>query len=200
MKTFRRHLVDLGGTGWILVYDELEADQPVSWHYLLHAVYGPIEFSKENPNFVHINTENRGARADAFLFSSGALECDTTDQFFVPAVNWLKGDAKGNFKKYPNHHHFTAKSEKAPVYRFAALVNSHALKHPSKQPEVRRDGTIRIPGWLINVNLTTEGKPSLLVRKEGEEPITLKYEGEETVINENGYITTLTDVVPDLEI
>ena len=38
------------------------------------------------------------------------------------------------------------------------------------------------------------------MRKEGEEPITLKYEGEETVINENGYITTLTDVVPDLEI
>ena len=68
------------------------------------------------------------------------------------------------------------------------------------KPSVRKDGTIRVPGWLINVNLTKEGKPSFLVQKEGEEPITISYEGEETVINENGYITTLTDVVPNLEI
>ncbi|MDE5661806.1 MAG: heparinase II/III family protein, partial [Muribaculaceae bacterium] len=200
VKTFRRHIVDLGSNGWILVYDELEADQPVSWHYLLHAVYGPIEFNKENPNFVHINTVNRGAQADAFLFSSGALACDTTDRFFEPATNWLKGDAKGNFKKYPNHHHFTAKTDKAPVYRFAALVNSHAVKHPSVIPSIRRDGTIRVPGWLINVNLSTEGKPSFTVRKEGDMTVTVTYEGEETIINDNGYVTTLTDVVPDLEI
>lgn len=201
VKTFRRHIVDLGSNGWILVYDELEADQPVSWHYLLHSVYGPIEFDKEeNPKYVHINTVNRGAQSDAFLFSTGALECDTTDQFFVPPVNWLKGDAKGNFKKYPNHHHFTAKSEKSTVYRFAALVNTHAAKHPSVKPNIRKSGTIRIPGWLISVNLSSEGKPSFFVEKEGEETVTIQYKGEETIVNENGYVTTLTDVVPDLEI
>lgn len=200
VKNFRRHIVDLGGNGWIFVYDELEADRPVSWHYLLHSVAGPIEFEKENSGFVHINTINKGAQADAFLFSTGALECDTTDQFFVPAVNWLKGDDKGNFKKYPNHHHFTAKSEKAPVYRFAALINSHAVKHPSVVPSIRKDGTIRVPGWLINVNLTSEGKPSFSVRKEGEEKVSVAYGGEETIIDEEGYVTTLFDVLPDLEI
>lgn len=199
VKTFRRHLVDLGNTGWILVYDELEADKPVSWHYLLHSVAGPIEVDTTSNSYVHISTVNRGAKGDAFLFSSGKLQCDTTDQFFVPAVNWLKGDAKGNFKKYPNHHHFTAKSEKAPVYRYAALINTHALKHPSKTPEIRPDGRIRVPGWLITVNLSTEGKPSFRVEKEGDEVI-VNYQGEETIIDENGYVTTLTDQVPNLEI
>lgn len=200
VKTFRRHIVDLGGNGWILVYDELEADQPVSWHYLLHSVAGPIDFEETDQPYVHINTINRGAQADAFLFATGKLECDTTDQFFVPANNWLKGDAKGNFKEYPNHHHFTAKTEKSQIYRFAALINSHAVKHPSVKPSIRRDGTIRVPGWLINVNLTANGAPAFKVTKEGEQTVTVNYEGLETVINENGYITSLTDEVPDLEI
>ena len=74
------------------------------------------------------------------------------------------------------------------------------MKHPSVIPSIRRDGTIRVPGWLINVNLSTEGKPSFTVRKEGDMTVTVTYEGEETIINDNGYVTTLTDVVPDLEI
>ncbi len=201
VKTFRRHIVDLGGNGWIFVYDELEADEPLSWHYLLHSVAGPIEFDQtENKDYVHINTINRGAQSDAFLFASGTLDCDTTDQFFVPAANWLKADAKGNFKKYPNHHHFTAKSEKAQVYRFAALINSHGVNHPSVLPKIYREGTIRVPGWLIDVNLSKDGKPSFTVRKEGDDEVTVTYKGDETIINEGGFYTTLNDVVPDLEI
>ena len=198
VKLFRRHLVDLGG-GYLLVYDELEADKPVSWHYLLHAVYQGIDFDKNNDKYVHVQATNRGGQSDAYIFSTGALECDTTSQFFVPAVNWLKGDAKGNFKKYPNHYHFTAKSAPAQVYRFAAVVNTHPTKRPSAAPTVMSDGRIRAGGWTITVNLSDSGKPSFYCKK-NDEDISISYQGEETVINENGYVTTLTDVVPDLEI
>lgn len=199
VKTFRRHLVDLGNTGYILVYDELEADKPISWHYLLHAVANPIVFDKKNTEYVHVQATNRGGQADAFIFSSGALECDTTSQFFVPPVNWLKGDAKGNFKKYPDHYHFTAKSEPAQVYRFAAIINSHALKSPSPRPQLMPDGTIKAGGWVINVNLSPEGAPAFYARKEGEN-VSIQYSGEETIVNDGGYVTTMTDTVPELEI
>jgi hypothetical protein len=33
VKTFRRHIVNLGKTGLIFIYDELVADEPVNWSY-----------------------------------------------------------------------------------------------------------------------------------------------------------------------
>lgn len=79
---------------------------------------------------------------------------------FVPAHNWLRADDKGNFKKYPNHYHFTAKSEKSKVYRFGTIINTHAVKYPAKAPEILEDGRIKAGGWLISVNLKAEGAPS----------------------------------------
>lgn len=198
VKTFRRHLVDLGG-GYILVYDELEADKPVAWHYLLHAVHQPIVFDTKNSEYVHVQATNRGAQSDAFLFSTGSLDCDTTSRFFVPAVNWLKGDAKGKFKKNPDHYHFTAKSAPAQTYRFAAIVNTHPVKRPSARPELLADGRIKAGGWTISVNVSDKGKPAFFCKK-NDDDVSISYEGEETVVSENGYVTTLTDVVPDLEI
>ena len=141
----------------------------------------------------------RGGASDAYIFSTGALQCDTTSQFFYPAVNWLRADAKGNFKKYPNHYHFTAKSEKAKVYRFATIINTHALKYPSKDPEILSDGRIKAGGWLISVNISAEGGPSFFIRSTKDD-VNITYKGQETIISENGYVTTMRDELPELEI
>lgn len=116
-------------------------------------------------------------------------------------MNWLRADDKGVFKPYANHWHFTATSEKAQVYRFATIINTHALKHPAKAPEILSDGRIKAGGWLIKMNISAEGAPMFFIRNtKKEDPVSISYKGEATLINENDYETTLTDVVPDLEI
>ena len=199
VKTFRRHIVNLGKTGLIFIYDELVADEPVNWSYLLHTTENPMTVDQSNHRFVHIQATNRGGASDAYLFSTGTLQTDTTSRFFYPAVNWLRADDKGVFKKYPNHWHFTATSEKAQVYRFATVINTHALKYPAKDPEILSDGRIKVGGWLISVNLKSDGAPSFFIRST-QEKVNITYKGEATVINEDGYETVMRDTVPELEI
>ena len=200
LTKFRRHIVNLGKTGFIFIYDELEASEPADFTFMLHTTTQPMTVDTKNSRFVHVQgLSGRGGASDAYIFSTGALQCDTTSQFFVPPVNWLRADAKGNFKKYPNHYHFTAKSEKAKVYRFATIINTHALKYPAKDPEILSDGRIKAGGWLISVNVSAEGGPSFFIRSTKDD-VNITYKGQETIISENGYVTTMRDELPELEI
>ena len=200
LKTFRRHIVELGTSGLVFIYDELEADEPVTWSYLLHTVINPMTV-KENPNYVHIQATNKNGASDAFLFSSDKLTTETTDKFFVPAVNWLRADSKGNFAPYANHWHFTATSSKQKVYRFATVINTHALARPAAEPVILKDGRIKVGSWIIKVNTSAEGMPMFFIRstKVGED-VNITYKGGATIVREDGYETTLTDKLPELEI
>ena len=205
LKTFRRHIVALGKTGISFIYDELEADEPVTWDYLLHTVINPMTVDKKE-GYVHIQATNKGGMSDAFLFSGGELRTDTTSQFFVPAVNWLRADAKGNFAKYPNHWHFKASSDKRQVYRFATILHTHAKPKDANQkfaePQRLKDGSIKFGSWNIKVNVSSEGKPSFVVKcTRSDYDASVSYQdGEATLVREDGYETTLTDKVPELEI
>lgn len=201
LKTFRRHIVHLGNTGYIFIYDELESTEPADYTFMLHTVAEPMTVDKSNSKFVHVQgLSGRGGASDAYIFSSGALQTDTTSRFFVPAHNWLRADDKGNFAKYPNHWHFTAKSEKSKVYRFATIINTHALKYPAKVPEILSDGRIKAGGWLISVNVKAEGNAQFFIRST-KESVSISYKsGQETIVNENGYETRMSDVLPELEI
>jgi len=201
LKTFRRHIVELGKTGLTFIYDELEAEQPVTWSYLLHTVINPMNVDKSNSRWIHVQATNQNGVSDAYLFSTSVLKTDTTSQFFTPAVNWLIADEKGNFKTYPNHWHFTATSDKQKVYRFATIINTHAKQKPSEQPRILKDGCIEIGDWHIKVNLSSKGTPSFFIRntKKGEN-VSIDYKGETTLIKENGHEKVLVDKVPELEI
>ncbi|MDE5628377.1 MAG: DUF4962 domain-containing protein [Muribaculaceae bacterium] len=199
VKKFRRHIVTLGNTGCIFIYDELEADKPVTWTFQLHTVTNPMELNTSSDKFVHVTATGKGGASDAWIFSSGAVDADTTSVFREPAVNWLRADEKGNFKPFANHWHFNATSKAAQTYRFATCVNTHALKHPAKDPEILSDGRIKFAGYLISVNLSESGAPSFYIRSTKED-VNISYKGQETVINEVGYRTTLEDVLPELEI
>ncbi|MBC5604020.1 DUF4962 domain-containing protein [Bacteroides difficilis] len=200
LKTFRRHIVELGTSGLTFIYDELEADEPVTWSYLLHTVINPMTV-KENQDYVHIQATNKNGASDAYLFSSGKLATETTDKFFIPAVNWLRADSKGNFAPYANHWHFTATSSKQKVYRFATVINTHALARPAAEPVILKDGRIKVGSWIIKVNTSAEGMPMFFIRstKVGED-VNITYKGGATIVREDGYETTLTDKLPELEI
>lgn len=205
LKMFRRHIVELGKSGYTLIYDELEAGEPVTWSYLLHTITQPMEVDESNKNYIHVKGAAKKGESEAYLFSTGKLVTDLTDQFFAPADNWLKADANGNFEKNPNHWHFTATSDKQKTYRFATIIHTHAkVKEGSKPivpPAVRRDGSIKVGAWIIQVNLSTDGKPAFHVysNRSGED-VSVRYEGEATVVREDGHETILTDEIPELEI
>lgn len=197
VKTFRRHIVSLGTSGLTFIYDELEADEPVAWSYLLHSVINPMTV-KEAKDYVHIQATNKNGASDAYLFSSGKLKSETTDQFFFPAVNWLRADDKGNFAPFANHWHFTATSDKQSVYRFATVINTHAKKNVVPAPQILSDGRIKVGNWLIKVNVSAEGAPFFFIRSTRED-VSITYK-DATVVREEGYETILKDKQPELEI
>lgn len=201
VKTFRRHVINLGTSGLTFIYDELEADEPVTWSYLLHTVTNPMTIDK-NDDYVHIQATNKNGASDAYLFSSGELATEITDQFFVPATNWLRADDKGNFESYANHWHFMATSGKQQTYRFATIINTHAKKYPGKAPELLKDGRIKMGGWIIKVNASAKESPSFFIRSTTPgEDVTITYRKDgATVICEDGKETILTDQKPELEI
>lgn len=200
LKTFRRHTVALGKSGLVFIYDELEADEPVTWDYLLHTVINPMTIMK-NEKYVHIQATNKNGASEAYLFAHGTLQTDTTSQFFAPAVNWLRADAKGQFAAYPNHWHFKATSGKQQICRFATVINTHSLVRPVPDPEILPDGRIKVGSWLIKVNVSPEGTPSFFIRstRKGED-VSINYKGKATVVREDGYETSLRDKRPELEI
>ena len=205
LKTFRRHIVTLGKSGYSFIYDELEAAEPVTWSYLLHTVTNPMNVDKTK-EYVHVQATSKDGVSDAYLFSAGTVKTDTTDQFFVPAVNWLRADEKGRFKPYPNHWHFTATSDKQKVYRFATIVYTHAKDKNAEAGQVApkrlKDGSIQIGDWNIKANISTGGKPSFKVRntrKGCDASVSYKDYGA-TVVRDNGKTTELKDEVPELEI
>lgn len=205
LKTFRRHIVELGQTGMTFIYDELEASEPVTWSYLLHTVINPMSVDRNTPGCVHIQATNEKGICDAYLYSTDELKTDTTSQFFVPAVNWLKADANGKFAQDPNHWHFTATSGKQKVYRFATIINTHAKPKegdkPAAIPKQQKDGSIRIGSWVIKANLSAEGTPSFSVRCTRKDyDASVNYSGKATKVREDGYETRLVDKKPDLEI
>lgn len=206
LKTFRRHIVELGKTGYTFIYDELEATEPVAWSYLLHTVTNPMSVNKAENGPVHIQATSKNGVSDAYLYASGELKTDTTSQFFSPAVNWLRADAKGNFESYPNHWHFTATSAKQQVYRFATVIYTHAKQaDPAKQqpaPQMLKDGSIKVGSWNIKANISPDGKPAFVVRctrKDYDASVSYK-DGGATVMREDGKETVLTDKLPELEI
>lgn len=197
LKTFRRHIVSLGNAGLVFIYDELEADTAVTWSYLLHTVENKMEVA-EAGKYLHVKATNRRGASDAYLFAPDKLKTDQTDQFFYPAVNWLRADDKGNFPPYPNHWHFTATSPHKQVYRFATIINTHALETKAATPEVLPDGRIKAGDWIIKVNISAEGAPFFFIRSMKED-VSIQYKGA-TVVRENGHETTLNDKLPELEI
>ena len=205
LKTFRRHIVTLGKSGYSFIYDELEAAEPVSWSYLLHTVSNPMNMDKAK-EYVHIQATGKDGASDAYLFAAGELKTDTTSRFFVPAVNWLRADEKGRFKPYPNHWHFTATSEKEKVYRFATIIYTHAkgknAEAGQSAPRKLKDGSIQAGDWNIKANVSTHGKPSFEVRntrKGYDASVSYKDYGA-TVIRDGSIKTELKDEVPELEI
>jgi len=135
LKRFKRHILYIRPDIFV-IYDELEADHPARFDWLLHS-YSEMAID-EVSNRVMLNEETGEMRVD-FVEPNG-LTFSQTDEFDVPAVNWRgKGWKKG--MEPANQWHLTASNKTpSPSVRFLTVL------HPWRKGEKPRVfGVERIP-------------------------------------------------------
>lgn len=182
LELFRRHIIQLGGSALVVMYDELEAKEPVEWSYLLHTRDHKMKIEKSN-DMVKIEGRNsKKGISTAYLFCSADMTTDLSNKFFSPPVDWLKKH-KGGFA---NHWHFTAKSKKVQFANFLTIIDTR--NENDKPITITRNGDkLSVDGWDIIVNLNGDGEGNIEIKCR-ENGSYLKYD-----ITKNGGKTTIVD-------
>lgn len=154
LKAFRRHMIMLR-PDVVVIYDELEAQEPVEWSYLLHA-YNEISLDEKNQI---LTTANRTGHARVYLTGSSELDWSATDEYEVPAENWrMIKDENGQLTEYSNNAwHFAARSKKARKMRFLAVYQVRS-KNGETDPvfnflQFPGPNTVRVGKWKITAAL-----------------------------------------------
>lgn len=161
LKRFYRHLLFLR-PGILLVYDELEANHPATWSWLLHSPYRIRVDSARNS----LEAANEKGSADVALYGAQPVRWSVSDTFGVAATNWLgREDEEGNLIEYKNDQwHVTAETvEKAPRMRFLAVLRVKGGKGGGEWLPVVPDsrGELTVEGWTIRAELDPS-RPSRL--------------------------------------
>lgn len=151
LTRYRRHLWMLP-PDVVVVYDELEASEPVRWDWLLHS---PVEFSlgadarDAAPTITTVNRTAHYATA-VTLYSDEKYDISYTDQFAVPQPG------------YPNQWHLNATVADSEATRFLAVIR---LSEQGVQPlPVERSGSdFKVGGWNITAELDSSRPPSVTI-------------------------------------
>ena len=154
---FRRHLVLLRPSH-ILVYDELEAEKPVTWTFMLHSL-NPIQ-QLGNDWFVGANEHAAGY---VRLFCKEAVSGTVTDKFFGIPVD---EENKRGGKNPPNWHVSISTDKKLVANRFLTVIEiAPGKKLDGKPIKLIAEGTgrmqLRLGDYTVIAELDT-GKPSFL--------------------------------------
>lgn len=212
LNMFRRHVIQLGNTGVVVLYDELEGKEPVTWSYLLHTTSRPMEVSeqpgKATSGKITVTGRNTADGVSvAHLFCSEKMTQAVVDTFFCPPTNWKnETNAKGQAVKYPNHWHFSATTPKALTARFLTIIDTHGSNRAPLK--VTRTGdTWQVGDWIIRCNLTPQGKAAISVTNQAAKA-SLTYDAAKsegaTLVNDRvkdkEVKRTLVDHLPDFEI
>ncbi len=126
---FRRHMVMLRPSH-VLIYDELEAEKPVTWTFMLHSLK-PME-QLGNSWF---STANGKATGSARLFCASTVNGSVTDQFFGKPVD---EENKRGGQNPPNWHASISTAGKLPATRFLTVIE--VLPGTGKPVEPVADG------------------------------------------------------------
>lgn len=164
LSLFRRHITQLGTSGLFVIYDELEAKEPVTWSYLLHTTELPMTVLEQADKGLTITGKNKtGGVSTAHLFSSEPTSYAVVDTFFCAPDNWKNvTDAKGKAVAYPNHWHFSATTAKCRVARFLTIIDTHGNDRlPMKL--IRKKEVFFVGDWQIRCNLTDQGKAAFSI-------------------------------------
>jgi len=163
LRKFYRHLVLLK-PDIIVVYDELEAERPVNWSWLLHSM-AEITLDTAGNSF---SSRFEGFSGVGKLWSPTALSWSLTDTFEVHAENWRGSrNHSGQLKTYDDEQwHLNATNvEKVATTRFLAILQVGRTADLQHIGEAYRNGTLTVTvgDWSITAQLKTSRAPNLSI-------------------------------------
>ncbi|MHC4496798.1 MAG: heparinase II/III family protein, partial [Planctomycetota bacterium] len=167
LTCFRRHLVLLRPST-VVIYDELEADHPAEWSWLLHS---PNIISTDASS-THLTASNENGRARVDVLGSVPLNFEIDNRFDPPALNWRKRTSDGKLIEYPDQWHVTVSpANKASKMRYLAVmqIRNAADAETFDEPARPGDGSIRIGPWSISGELDTSAPAALEIQHQNGE-------------------------------
>lgn len=151
LEKYKRHILVLFPRT-VVIYDELEASEPVEWDWLLHS---PLRFAQGSPtNQWYLENESESFRVSLSQFSALETTFAQTDTTMVPITP--EPDPA-----YPPLWHFTSTSNGA---RNRILTILQVADEEEEIPDVTHDGdTFRIGQWTVKAALDPQSPPELAV-------------------------------------
>jgi hypothetical protein len=162
LTLFRRHVAFLRPS-IAVIYDELEADHPAEWSWLLHS---PDKISPDAKNN-RLAATTSTARSRVEFFAATPLNFDVHNRFDPPALNWRNRTSGGKLVDYPNQWHATVRPvRKVNRMRYLAIVQviGRDDTEPFDTSELTDDNTIWVGPWSIVARLDTAGPASLEIK------------------------------------
>lgn len=151
LTKYRRHVLMLHPEGTVLIYDELEASEAVTYDWLLHS---PSQMFI-NRELLTVNSRNKetGATAVTQLFCNDPVTLSVTDQFYEPPIDPVA---------YPNQWHTTARIEGKAKTRVLAIIQ---VNPDGISPQIiRRTGNkLTVGNWTVEAQLDASQPVSLRV-------------------------------------
>jgi hypothetical protein len=144
LTRYHRHLLTLD-SNTILIIDELEAKTPSAFTWLLHS---PLAMSLNAEQVLKVN--NKSHQAKVQQWSSAPLKTRVHDQFYEPAVNWVKKKYNGKLVEYKNQYHYEALTEKVKRAQFLTLIQV-AERSETLAPVQKRNGYFSGAHWTVEV-------------------------------------------------
>jgi hypothetical protein len=162
---WRRHLALLEN-GTVIVYDELEAEKPITWTYMLN---NRKQLQKLADDQI-LSESDSVAVAVAQLFTTEALSTTVTDQWYgedqeglKKALGWKSGMRNQDFPKN-QWHAYMAVAKPVARLRFLNVIRPTSMKNPEPcKEQVAANGRkqVVVDGWTIEAEIDS-GKPSFL--------------------------------------
>lgn len=178
LKKYRRHIFLLHPNK-VVVYDELEADEPVRWDWLLHS---PVKFDiNANECILKAVNEGYGFSSVAQLFSSQMVSISQTDKY--AAEPNMENAERGEDFTAP----WTLTASFGPGKSNRILTVIQIEADGKKSEKIERDGDIfRCGEWLIEAELDSK-RPGRLYIRNGKNNATFSYGNKEPEINGKPY-------------
>lgn len=176
LTLYRRHLLVLH-PNTVVIYDELEAAEPVRWEWLLHS---PTQFTIDNSSH-RVSTTNtaKGFTTTTQLFSDQLKEIAQTDEFVVPPLAAAS-------PLYPNQWHLTASFTLCAKNRILTIIQVNPSN--GQRTEITRQGdTFQCGDYLIHAVLDHARAAKLTVTHQTSNAV-FSYSEENPVIDGGTYL------------
>lgn len=163
---YRRHMLQLEG-GYIVLYDELEANKPVKWTTQFHTPFYTILADKTaNANQQNFSVTTDVGNVNASVFANSPLKMEVHDKFYEQPLNWNKlTGADGKLIEYVNQWHAGITSEAKQKFRFLTIIQIKDGKTEVIKTVSNINGLshLQLGDWNIQVQLDAEKQAALQV-------------------------------------